>query len=355
MAESLLKKQRPAKTPKQRVFVAALPGESDLPAFLEGLYATRLIRMRHPDIRTMLIVAPANRALAEECGLFDEIIDAAGDLSTLIRNVHADIIYVPSVDFRLSMKLLFSGSIRIAGGARLGKFLRFFDLRRDGEKLKKAGLDMLPESVGISFRNAPLPDEMIVYASLFDEHNVSGSWPVGHAARLSRLLSTLGAKMIVPLPEEKFTRTFTPLPSSNSREFAKDVQYLKKYAPEIQFVSAKEIQKKAEWMRKSSAIVAPAGSETVFAALLHRPVVTLHDMQSHRMLGKPDARSLGPRTADPGVLGLFAKIADSLDRHLMPQVEECIEDCPACTHLSCVDTISPERVFENVKRILMPY
>ncbi|HMW61427.1 MAG TPA: hypothetical protein PKA91_17350 [Leptospiraceae bacterium] len=119
MAESLLKKQRPAKTPKQRVFVAALPGESDLPAFLEGLYATRLIRMRHPDIRTMLIVAPANRALAEECGLFDEIIDAAGDLSTLIRNVHADIIYVPSVDFRLSMKLLFSGSIRIAGGARL--------------------------------------------------------------------------------------------------------------------------------------------------------------------------------------------------------------------------------------------
>ncbi len=355
MAESnqaLLQKQSKKKF---RVFAAAFPDSYDLPAFLEGLYATRLMRMRHPEIRTIALAAEGNSGLAEESGLFDEVRRASEDLSRSFREAQADVIYVPALDLRLSMKLLFSGSIRIAGAGKLGRFLRFYDLHSDAARLKKAGIDLLPEAVGISFAQSAPAAEPLVYLSLFDAHNVSGSWPIGHAARLSRLLSPLNAKVIVSLPEKKFNRTFMPLAAEDTREFAKEVQYLKKYAPEIQFVNAPTIDEKAKWMRASSAVIAAAGAETVLASLLHRSVITLHDMQSHRLMGKPDAKALGPRTADPGVLGLFQKIADSLDRHLMPQVEECIEDCPACSHLSCIDTISPERVFENVKRALMPY
>ena len=42
-------------------------------------------------------------------------------------------------------------------------------------------------------------------------------------------------------------------------------------------------------------------------------------------------------------------------RHVTPAVKECIDDCIHCEYNSCVEYISPEQVFENLKKILFPY
>lgn len=344
-------------------FLAVAAERSELAAFLECVYTARLMRDRHPGLHTILLVDPSCANFAAEAGVFDEVIPLAGDLVKSIRRIAADIVYVPAPDMRTQLKLLFSGSIRLAGGSRLGRFLRFFDVHnaRDVAALKRGGLDLLPGVVGIKFNSKSVQSEQAVYLSLFGEHNVSGSWPVGHAARLSRLLSQIGIRTIVPLPIKKFQRTFRldlSAEKDNSREFAGEIQYLRKNAPEIQFVDVSGFAESADLMRKSSLVIAPAGPESILAGLLEKPVITLHDMQSNRYQGRPELRRNGEtasRMAESGVLPFFQKIADSMDKHLLPQVEECVENCPACSHLSCVDTISPERVFENVKRFLIPY
>jgi len=345
--------------PVSRVFAALAADPSNLPSFLESLYTTRIMRDRHPEIRTVLIADPALHGLARECGLFDEIRLVGKDVAHSIRDLGPDIVYVPSPDIRLQLKLFFSGALRIAGGSRLGKLFLFYDMhnRKDIARLKGNGVDLMPGVIGLNFVPADAGGPH-VYLGLFGEHNVSGAWPVGHAARLARLLAQINLKLIVPLPVKRFQR-FTISPSEdNSRDFASEIQYLRKYAPEIQFADSPDVGARANLMRKSCAVIAPAGPETVFAGLLRRPVITLHDMQSHRYQGRPENRRNGEtsrRMADSGVLPYFQKIADSMDKHLLPQVEECIENCPACVHLSCVDTISPERVFENVKRLTLPY
>ncbi|MCE9596812.1 MAG: hypothetical protein K8S54_02495 [Spirochaetia bacterium] len=343
-------------------FLAVASDATGLAAFLECVYTAHLMRERHPGLYTILLVHPSSAKLAEESGVFDEVLPVGADLAKSIRTVGADIVYVPAPDLRTQLKLLFSGSIRLAGGSRLGRFLRFFDVHssKDAAALKRGGLDVLPGVVGIKFKTTTIQGEQAVYLSLFGEHNVSGSWPIGHAARLSRLLSQIAIKTIVPLPIKKFQRAFRLNLGNddNSREFAGEIQYLRKNAPEIQFVDAQGFGSLADLMRKSALVVAPAGPESVLAGLLEKRVITLHDMQSNRYQGRPELRRNGEtasRMAESGVLPFFQKIADSMDKHLLPQVEECIENCPACSHLSCVDTISPERVFENVKRFLIPY
>lgn len=345
-------------------FVAACPHPQSLPEFLECLYAGSLIHMRHPEIQSTLLIARENMELAQSAGIFSQIEALDRDLSARIQHMGPDIVYIPSPDLRTRLKLFFVGALRITGASRLGRYFRFLGVRnkRDLEKLKRHGLDLLPETVGLSLqapalsgRHAAMQGDFI-YLSLFDEHNVSGSWPVGHAARLSRLISQQNLRLVVPLPAEAFQRKL-PGVVQETREYAGAVQYLKKHGDQIHFVSPASIQEKASWMRRASLVVAPAGPDAVLAGLLRQPVITLHDMQSHRHQGRAEHSLLAASSvvADAGVLPFFTRLADSLDRHLMPQVEECVENCPACTHLSCVDTISPERVFEGIKRTLLPY
>lgn len=346
-----------------RRFLAVAADPTELAVFLECVYTSRLMRDRHPGLHSTLLCHPSSMGLAHESGVFDEIVAVESDLAKSIRRIPADIVYVPAPDMRTQLKLLFSSSIRLAGGSRLGRFLRFFDVHniKDLASLKSRGIDILPGVVGIKFKPTQVQSEQAIYLSLFGEHNVSGSWPVGHAARLSRLLSQIGIATLVPLPMKKFKRSFRldlNLANDDSREFAGEIQYLRKNAPDIQFVDAPGMTESANLMRRSALVVAPAGPESVLAGLLEKPIITLHDMQSNRYQGRPELRRNGEtanRMAESGVLPFFQKIADSMDKHLLPQVEECIENCPACTHLSCLDTISPERVFENVKRFLIPY
>lgn len=347
-----------------QTFVAACPDPQSLPEFLECLYAAQLLRMRHPHMALKLLIAQENADLARSAGVFAEIEPLNGDLSGRIQSLSPDVVYIPSPDLRTRLKLFFVGALRITGASRLGRYFRFLEVRnkKDLEKLKRHGLDLLPETVGMSLAAPGLSGKDsavqgdLVYLSLFDEHNVSGSWPVGHAARLSRLIAPQGLRIVVPLPENAFQRKI-PGVTSDARDYAGAVLYLKKHGEQVLFISPQSIQQKAAWMQRASIIVAPAGPDAVLAGLLKQPVITLHDMQSHRHQGRADhsLKPSSPLVADAGVLPFFSRLADSFDRHLMPQVEECVENCPACTHLSCVDTISPERVFEGIKRTLLPY
>jgi hypothetical protein len=289
------------RTRRLQSFVAACPDPQSLPEFLECLYAGSLIRMRHPDIQSRLLVAEANIELARSAGVFLDVEVLGRDLSASIQHLNPDVVYIPSPDLRTRLKLFFVGSLRITGASRLGRYFRFLGVRNkhDLEKLKRHGLDLLPETVGLSLqapqlgaRHAALPGEL-VYLSLFDEHNVSGSWPVGHAARLSRLIAQQNLRLVVPLPQSAFQRKIPGVPSE-TREYAGAVQYLKKHGEQIHFFTPASVQEKASWMRRAALVVAPAGPDAVLAGLLRQPVITLHDMQSHRHQGRAE-HSLGPR------------------------------------------------------------
>lgn len=343
-----------------KLFIAACPDARSLPEFLECLYAGKLISMRHPGIQSKLLIAPENLEIAESANVFSEVAPIEGDVADGIQRSGADVVYIPAPSLRTRLKLFFTGGLRITGSSRFGRYFRFLDVRnrKDLEKLKRHGLDLLPETTGISL-SAPGADSgkgEYVYLSLFDEHNASGAWPVGHAARLSRLIARQNLRLVVPLPETAFER---PIPgvSSDHRSYAASVQYLKKHCESVQFFTPSSVQEKAGWMRGAAVVVAPAGPDAVLAGLLHVPVITLHDMQSHKAQGRAEfaLKDSNPATPSPGVLPFFTRLADSFDRHLIPQVEECVENCPACSHLSCVDTISPERVFDSIKRTLLPY
>ena len=42
-------------------------------------------------------------------------------------------------------------------------------------------------------------------------------------------------------------------------------------------------------------------------------------------------------------------------RYIVPAVELCIDNCVECEYDSCVEYISPEQIFEGLKKILFPY
>ena len=135
----------------------------------------------------------------------------------------------------------------------------------------------------------------------------------------------------------------------------------------------------------AKAVIGPAGPETILASLLKKPVVVLHDMKTFRNHpghvrppGLHEIRDDGGtsfvasenngarrdqiknavqllREEAIPLTSYYIKLADALERHIMPAVDECIKDCPSCSFQSCVEYISPERVFEQLKKTVLPF
>ena len=113
-------------------------------------------------------------------------------------------------------------------------------------------------------------------------------------------------------------------------------------------------------MLQAKAVVGPTGPDTLFASLIKRPVIVLHDLKTYRerfeparetgdgpvLEGKPPAMAFGKP--------ILFNVVDSLQQHLKPPVDECAGDCRTCAYGSCVEQISPEWIFDCVKTILMP-
>ncbi|MBX7058446.1 MAG: hypothetical protein K1X75_10315 [Leptospirales bacterium] len=365
-------------------FLAVAPDAVDLAAILEIVYTAYLMRQRQAQCHTAALVHPQNVELLQSFALFDEV-EAIDEerAGAQIRAYRPQAIYLPDRNLRLHLASAFSGARLRIGGSRsrlLSAFLRThrLHLSSDLEKLQRRGLDLFPELVDLRLQlpQAAAPSAQI-WISIFEEHDLTGAWPAGHAARLARMCATLGLKAVFPAPT---------LPQEASDEVrmkrAQDLAYLRSRCPEAEIIDAARPMDRALGIANAALVVCAAGPESVLAAMLGRPVVILHDMKSHRDhpgLVRPaglhsnsapeerpeflqkDGRSFFERalqrlsSENSPLSSYLIRLSHSFERHVAPTVEECINACQSCGYHSCVEYISPERVFEQIKKTTLPF
>ncbi len=359
-----------APAPGARRFVALLRRPEDLAGALECIYTAHMLRRRHgAEIRATALAPTALADLMRGADCFDEIQEYAPAESLRAQIVRAapHVLYLPDGDDRAHIASWFSGARVRLGGSRsriLSALLPAHRLHeeRDLERLGKRGFDLFPELADFAIR-APLrelPDlQNAVWLSLFDDHDLTGGWPVGHAGRLARLLEKVGFRLVVPLPPAAHVS------APALARILRDAAYLQKQSPELLLLRECGPAERAAGMAHARIVVGPAGPETLLAALLKRQVVALHDMKTvrreTRSKTREDVREFGggliARLAarEARLSSHYVRLANSFERRLAPVVDECVNVCQACGYASCVEYISPERVFEQIKKALLPF
>ena len=365
---------------KIKTFVALAPEKDNLSVLLECIYTAQLIKKRHENFQTAVLVHTANQRFIEQIGTFDRIIpveeengkfvtEAGKGIRAAIQKLKPDILYSPNPGWKSQLRTLFSGARVKIGGARLRLVSRLLNLydpleNKDLEKLNKKGADLSPEFISMPFEldlpreELGLPEGEYVWFSLYDDSNVTNNWPAGHAARLARLLSQMNVSVVVSIPQ------------SRREELAREIAYLERASDTIRLVSMASPQERISGISRARAVVSAAGPETLLASLLGKPAVLLHDMRSYKNYADPrglklvSADRVKNRNNRNKAKALkesarknpyYFKVADSLEKHIQPMVDECANDCPTCSFNSCMEFISPERVFENLKKILLPF
>lgn len=373
-------------TAKPFHYLAIAPQANDLAALLEIVYTVQLLRKRQGALRSTALVHAEAVPLLEAFGIFDaiEVFDPVR-VRAQIRRFRPDALYLPDRDLRLHLASAFSGAKLRIGGSRsrlLSALLRTYRLHQtqDLERMRKRGVDLFPEllDLRLSMSGADAPANA-VWISLFDEHDLTGSWPAGHAARLARMVVGLGLRPVFPMPPVDLSLNGAGLAARE--KMRNDLNYIVSKCPQAELIVDASPDKRARGMAAAAVVVAPAGPESVLAAMLGRPAVTLHDMKSHRDhpgLVKPaglhddgsvegrvvalkDRRNLFQRALErlaneqSPLSSYLIRLSHSFERHVSPAVDECINACQACGFHSCVEYISPERVFEQIKKCALPF
>lgn len=405
-----LRRRTAARSIPDRRFLAVAPDANNLAVLLECVYTARLLKKRHEKIHAAILANPCNADLLKLTGVFDEVLELESDdlWRHRILDFGPDVLYLPDQGLRAHLATLFTGAKVRIGGTRhrlISKLLRFHKINHEDDlnRLKRRGFDLFPELTDLKIHghldagHLPLPAGDYAVLSLFDAHDLTSGWPVGHAARLARQIKDLDLQLVVPLPSFPDTDSSgsakTQMPDQADRSDS-DQSYRRRLEGEIDFLKNKAgvtvlpdclPADRAAAMMNAKLVIGPAGPETILASILKKPVIVLHDMKTFRNHpghvrppGLHDIRddqdeqiTISESTREQNNLlknslsalrdqaipltSYYIKLADSLERHIMPAVDTCIKDCPTCSFQSCVEYISPERVFEQIKKIVLPF
>lgn len=346
---------------KEPSFITVAVARDNLSVLLQCIYTIRLLKKKGLTYRTGILIHPDNARLIGCTGVFDEIIPAAdtAQVRREIQRMKPDVIYNPNLAWQEQKSTLFSG-VKVKIGANLNRPLArvfsVYDIKneKDRERLSRKGIDLEPEFVSFELptelpvADQKLPGEKFVWLSIFDSGDGSGKWPAGFAACLARLLEQHGIPVVIPVPPDA------------GDQVRGDIRFLRKDAPSIVFLNDCTPEVRATGMYQSALVVAPAGPETILAALLKKPSILLHDLNSYNSYADPRGLKLvdkvsTKKTEDRMRGTICFKVTGSQERHLKPQVNNCVQICSDCPYNSCVEYISPEIVFENIKKILSPF
>ncbi len=411
--------RRSANAVPERRFLAVAPEADNLAVLLECVYTARLLKKRHEPaqrIHAGILAHPQNAELLKLTGVFDEVLELEADdlWRHRILDFVPEVLYLPDQGLRAHLATLFTGAKVRIGGTRhrlISRLLRFHKINHeeDLQRLKRRGFDLFPELTDLKIEGdldasgLALPTGDFAVLSLFDAHDLTGGWPLGHAARLARLLKTMDIELVVPVP------ALGPGGNGDSGEDAgrHQPEELRRLAGEVEYLRTKAGVRilsdclpadRAAAMLQAKLVIGPAGPETILASLLKKPVIVLHDMKTYRNhpghvrppglhdirtdegsrfdeaaagensdepVSGPDSKRDSNKLLKNSLAALreqaipltsyYIKLADSLERHIMPAVDTCIKDCPSCSFQSCVEYISPERVFEQLKKIVLPF
>jgi len=303
-------------------FLAILPGEDDLGGLLECMF--QAMQARKQGLQTAILVPESLQELARESETFDRIhLQSKGRIDMRLKRFKADVIYLADETLRNQVKLLFSGAkIKLSRQNNpLSRFFPSYDISRARDRKKMAEIFQVSATkIKLDFRVAdPVRREAApyVYLSLLDQHDSTNFWPPGYAARLARLLTAKGAKLMVHIP------------LSARRE---DVVYLRRNSLNMVFLDNLSPVERARHIQNAMLFIGSPGPETALACALGRPVIFLSDMRAARLQNEEGQQSISRRL-------------ESVFTQIVPGVDECINDCRACAYSSCLEYISPELVF----------
>ena len=373
---------------QKQTFLAIVRKRDNIEALLESITLGNMLSHRNKKSHLTLIIHHENQQLAQACDLFDEVLPYQnGDsLRKYIQFCQPSLLYIPQHDLNahLSSSFVMGSKTQSIGFGEQNLLTRWLRIRHINQKqgllkLKKRGYELqrnadLPSiKAKIRISQKIFPNGNYIWLSLFEDHALNNHWPIAYAARLIRLLGKHGITTVVSVPHTKNT-----LNAKHQKQLIAQVKFLKKNTRTLYIVEGLSPQERACGMQQALAVAGPAGPDTSLALLLRRPLVVLHDMRSHNMHtnktskekvhGNPEKVNFygdkkvfwksfqqASQQASQRAAMQYITSPHLQQHHIMPTVDECIEHCVACQYSSCVEYISPEHVFENLKKILFPF
>ena len=378
----------------QKRFIAVVRLREDLIGFLEAVFICKLLKKRNENITTSILIHKDNQYLAKSTNLFNRIyssLNSNDKINKVITKENANTIFIPSHD--VYAQLISSFSItrlrttgfsqsfisRILGLQKIDKNKKNNIFLKNGMKGLEGNIEkVLPQIVEkIKIEEVFLPKRNYIWLSIFEEHNLNRDWPIEYFARLIRLIQKLDLDIVVPLIDFKTKGQHLQKSISTMHAY---IDYLKQISPtNLLLINEASPELRAAGMQNALAIVGAEGPEIILASMLNKPFIVLHDMRSHKIKSHSDPIfknywknqrkelvsnnnfvkkvSWNQDLSNVSQLELGRYMSTSVSptqKHITPIVEKCIEDCDACEYNSCVEYISPEQVYENLKKILFP-
>lgn len=178
-------------------------------------------------------------------------------------------------------------------------------------------------------------------------------WPFSSYMRLCRMLSQNGMPFVVTLDEKSARES-----NDKDREvlrglpvFRKELALLSRGFDGIRLIESPSFDEQLSLARFSKIVIGNPSPELLLAQMGGSQIVFLHDMLTYRSLHAGRAEELTLHAShDRSLFDESVQLIGGLS--LKPHVDECVRDCPACSHNYCVDTISAEAVFEELKLLL---
>ncbi len=386
------KLRRASNAAKASRFIAVVRQRDDLSGLLEAMFIALLLKKRHPDRYTSILVHPDNHKLALASQLFDDVFayNHESSLRQYVKSQKARLLYIPYQDLRAQLlTTLAKSKVRTLG---FGKSIlsRFLDLHHLGRvkglsQLSKYGYNLKPEASlphideKLDSSHLQLPTRNFIWLSLFKEDDFNRQWPAAYAARLARLLEdNLNLDIVVPLYSEKAYKKI-----ADPKKYAAQLAFLQKNTTNLHLIKNLSPQDRAIGMQQALAVVGTAGADMMLASVLRRPQVTIHDMRSYHAYSNGKSKQAISKAKQGVPEFYYSQIQkqehDGYDRrilfwqsllktsqrelmhymhsphlqqrHIVPAVDECIEHCFACRYDSCVEYISPEQIFEGLKKL----
>lgn len=178
-------------------------------------------------------------------------------------------------------------------------------------------------------------------------------WPFSSYMRLARILARNGVSFLVSIDEhgarrrsKKDQEVLSGLPA-----FRKELALLARKHGGVEVMESPSVPELFALAKGGRLTIGAPSAELLLSQVAGGRLIHLHDMLTYRSSAAKEPEDVAVHPSHGRVL-----FADSVEAAcgagLVPHVDECARDCPACDHNFCIDTISPEKVWEEARLLL---
>ncbi len=354
---------------KQKVLVFHVDETAGLEEILELIRLASSLRGNH---RRILVANEGMHPVFAASQLFSEILplpaNNAKSFSQMVRRYRADVLLssgsatvrgIPTVQLKAVKQKhrfpSFWNALSLTGRSLANKNRRKEPLRSSVEKA-----DLQLSRHNLRFRitmrrilDSVKPASHPIWIPVSLDPFTGSPWPFSSYMRLCRILAQEGLPFVVTFDEkgardhsEKDRQVLQGLPV-----FRKELSLIERRFDGLQVLDAPSLDTQLSLARSATVVIGNPSAELLLSQIAGRQIIFLHDMLTFRSVAAGQAEELSAHASHGRLL-----FEDSLQMggglSMKPHVDECVRDCPACAHNYCVDTISPEAVWEQLRLFL---